>query len=131
MTMENMKQAQPAETGEKTFTQEEVNAIIGKRLAEQKAAAGKELADREAELNQREMELRAKELLKEKGLPKELAGVLKYDDEESLMEAMELIEKASRSKIEKYVPLENRLPQSSSYGIQKDPIREVFTQTKG
>ena len=53
------KQTQPieGEQTEKTFTQEEVNAIVGKRLAEQKSAAGKNFERREAELTEREMTL--------------------------------------------------------------------------
>ena len=42
-------------TGEKTFTQEQVNAIVSKRLAEEKAKSESVLNKREAELNQREM----------------------------------------------------------------------------
>lgn len=80
------------EQQEKTFTQEQVNAIVGKRLAEAKAANESAMSKREEELNQREMQIRAKELLSEKGLPKKLADVLKYSDEESLISAIEVIE---------------------------------------
>ena len=78
---------------EKTFTQEQVNAIVSKRLAEEKAKGEAVLNKREAELNQREMQIRAKELLAEKGLPKNLADVLRYSDEESLKAAVDVIEK--------------------------------------
>ena len=74
-----------------TFTQEQVNAIEGKRLAEAKASRESELGQRETELNQREMQIRAKEILEEKGLPKELAQVLKYTDEESLTAAIDVL----------------------------------------
>lgn len=77
---------------EKTFTQEQVNAIVSKRLAEAKASNESALSKREAELNQREMQIRAKELLTERGLPKQLADVLKYSDEESLVKAIDVIE---------------------------------------
>lgn len=78
---------------EKTFTQEQVNAIVGKRLAEAKASNEAALNKRETELNQREMQIRAKELLSERGLPKDLAKVLRYSDEESLTAAIDIIEK--------------------------------------
>lgn len=78
---------------EKTFTQEQVNAIVGKRLAEAKASNESLLNKREDELNQREMQIKAKELLAERGLPKELASVMRYDDEESLMKAIDIIDK--------------------------------------
>ena len=57
----------------KTFTQDQVNAIVGKRLAEQKATMEADFVKREQDLNRREMAIRAKELLAEKGLPKELS----------------------------------------------------------
>lgn len=78
---------------EKTFTQEQVNAIVGKRLAEAKASNESLLNKRENELNQREMQIKAKELLAERGLPRELASVMRYDDEESLMKAIDIIDK--------------------------------------
>ena len=76
---------------ERTFTQEQVNAIVGKRLAEAKASNESALNKREAELNKREMTIRAKELLAEKRLPKELADVLRYDNEEALIAAIGVI----------------------------------------
>ena len=77
---------------ERTFTQEQVNAIVGKRLAEQKQQLENEFVKREQELNKREMSIRAKELLAEKGLSKDLATVLRYDDEDSLIKAINAIE---------------------------------------
>lgn len=76
----------------KTFTQEQVNSIVGKRLAEQKAAMEADLVKREQDLNRREMAVRAKELLAEKGLPKELSDVMRYDTEEELVRAIATIE---------------------------------------
>ena len=82
----------PEEQQGKTFTQEQVNAIVGKRLAEQKAALENEFVKKEQELNKREMSIRAKELLAEKGLPKDLSDILRYDSEEELVKAIETIE---------------------------------------
>ena len=78
----------------RTFTQEQVNAIVGKRLAEAKASKESELGKKETELNEREMQIRAKEVLAEKGLPKDLAKVLKYSDEETLLNAISVVERA-------------------------------------
>lgn len=93
MENQNTTGTAPEQQQEKTFTQEQVNAIVGKRLAEAKASHEVESGKREAELNQREMALRAKELLSEKGLPKNLADVLRYSDEESLIAAIDVIDK--------------------------------------
>ena len=82
--MENMNQNNQTagEQQEKTFTQEQVNAIVGKRLSEQKQQQEADLAKKADELNKREMAIRAKELLCEKRLPEGLAEVLKYDNED-------------------------------------------------
>lgn len=70
--------------GEKTFTQEELNRIVSKRLAEEKQKNEADIAKREAELNKREFQLQAKELLKKNDLPDKLLDVLKGDDIETL-----------------------------------------------
>lgn len=72
-----------------SYTEE---AIVGKRLAEAKASNEAALSKKEEELKQREMQIRAKEILSERGLPKELANVLKYSDEKSLTAAIDVIE---------------------------------------
>lgn len=84
----------------RTFTQEQVNAIVGKRLAEQKATLEADFVKREQELNKREMSIRAKELLAEKGLPKGLSDVLRYETEEELVKAIETIEHTKGFKAE-------------------------------
>lgn len=114
---------------EKTFTQEQVNAIVGKRLAEAKASNEAALNKRETELNQREMQIRAKELLSERGLPKDLAKVLRYSDEESLTAAIDVIENIRGFKQdEDNKPhrkiIESRLPEGSAY----DPLPDVLVR---
>lgn len=118
----------------KTFTQEQVNAIVGKRLAEQKATLEADLVKREQELSKREMGVRAKELLAEKGLPKGLSDVLRYETEEELVKAIETIEHTRGFKVEgqeqkKGLPegfhiLENRLTDGDH--DTSDPIADAF-----
>lgn len=128
--MENMNQntsgTAPEQQQEKTFTQEQLNAIVGKRLAEQKQQHEAELVKRETELNKREMSIKAKELLAEKKLPKELADVLKYDNEAELKKAIETIEnargfsKGNEMKVEGY-----KLP-TGTHEPLADPIADAF-----
>lgn len=94
--MENMNQNNQTagEQQEKTFTQEQVNAIVGKRLSEQKQQQEADLAKKADELNKREMAIRAKELLCEKRLPEGLAEVLKYDNEDELVKAINILDSA-------------------------------------
>lgn len=78
---------------DKTFTQEEVNTLIQERLAKEKAKYEKQIADMEADMTRRERRLGAREKLQEKGLPVELAELVKLDDEESFNTSLELLEK--------------------------------------
>ena len=91
--MENMNQNNHTaeEQQGKTFTQEQLNAIVGKRLSDQKQQQEADLI-KKAELNKREMAIRAKELLSEKRLPKELAEVLRYDNEDELVKAINILD---------------------------------------
>lgn len=81
-------------TGEKTFTQEDVNRIVQERLAKEKArnSGDTDLARREQELAQRELHMTAKELLSEKGLPVQLFDALNCTDKESLEKSIATIE---------------------------------------
>lgn len=141
----NVAGTAPDELQGKTFTQEQVNAIVGKRLAEQKAALEAEFVKKEQELNKREMGIRAKELLAEKGLPKDLSDILRYDSEEELIKAIDTIEhtrgfknnkdsgqaQAGGSSGKYRVLGDNRLPESKQ-DVSSDPIAAAFKlQTEG
>lgn len=75
------EEQQTAETAGKTFTQEEVNAIVQKRLERERSKQGAdekpaaEETDREQELNQRELNIKLKETLLAKGMPIDLADI--------------------------------------------------------
>lgn len=81
-------------TGEKTFTQEDVNRIVQERLAKEKSKNSNEadFAKREQELEQRELKLSAKEMLSEKGLPLQLLDALNCTDEKVMKKSIEIIE---------------------------------------
>lgn len=107
-------------TGEKTFTQEQVNAIIGERLAKEKAKSEAALAEREKAIKARELAIMAAEKLAAAGLPKDLSAVLKYEDEASLEAAINQLSTLRGFKQEKKserVYEENRLPEGEpNYG---------------
>ncbi|MCX4257859.1 MAG: DUF4355 domain-containing protein [Oscillospiraceae bacterium] len=92
---QNANPAADQGTGEKTFTQEEVNRIVGERLAKEKAKNSGEadFAKREQELAQRELKFTAKELLSKKGLSVELLDALNCTDEETMKKSISTIEK--------------------------------------
>lgn len=90
----NQVQEQTAiETEGKTFSQEDVNRIVGERLAKEKAKNESDWQQREQDLQKRELRMTAKEYLNEKNIPVELLDALNYTDEETLQKSVEIIEK--------------------------------------
>lgn len=117
---------QPEGNGEKTFTQDDVNRIVGERLAKEKSKNDSDFIKREQELQQRELAIRAKEILADKGLPKDLADVLKYSDEESLKSAVDKILKLKNEEPGGYKLIgDNRLPEGS-HDIEDHSLEKAF-----
>ncbi len=119
---------------ERTFTQAEVEELIGRRLARERKKYERETgqtegqdtgaSERESELTSREMRVMAKEKLLDKGLPLELADCLKFEDEETLEKAIETITGLDLSG-----PRKASWGQRVSGGIPKasgDPTRKAF-----
>lgn len=86
-----MNNQNPDGTGEKTFTQEQVNQIISDRLARDRAKGEAALAEREQQLAQRELLLTAKEKLTENGLPVQLVDALNVSSPEALEKALSIV----------------------------------------
>lgn len=124
----------------KTFTQEEVDEIVKKRLARERRKTGaedgeetapdrktgagdaKETApDREKELDARELRIMAREKLQEAGMPMSLADVLRYSDEKSLEKAMEAV-----GNLRKEAPKGWGERMGKNLVPSKDPIREAM-----
>jgi len=117
MDQNNTMNNNPA-NGERTFTQEEVNRIVGERLAKEKTKGEASLAEREQQFAEREKELanrealfEIKDQLKEMGLPGELLQVLNVQDKEALKTALDAlkayVDEERNSK--HYKVIENRL----------------------
>lgn len=86
-----MNNQNPDGVGEKTFSQEDVNRIVGERLAKERAKGEAALAEREQQLAQRELLLTAKEKLTENGLPVELVDALNASSPEALEKALSIV----------------------------------------
>lgn len=123
---ESTENAGTVESGA-TYTQEQVDKMIRDRLdrqakkyqkerteseklakmsAEQKAnfereKREKELAEREAQINRRELMAQVKEILSERNLPKELAGVIDLTDADSVESSINAIEKEWEKAVQK------------------------------
>ena len=135
--MENNQNTNPA-NGERTFTQEDVNRIVGERLAKEKAKGDAASAEREQQLAEREKQLANREALydlkdrlKEMGLPAELLPVLNVQDKDALDKALEALnayiaEKSKSNKEYKVVPLP--LPKGEPYekGNPDAKLREAM-----
>lgn len=113
-------------TGEKTFTQDQVNAIVGERLAKEKTRSEAALVQREQELNKRELKLEAKEKLAELGLPLELLDAVDISTRENLDKALNTFQAAfakQRKEMHKINVEERKLPLGQSLDV--DPNRQL------
>lgn len=107
---------------EKTFTQDEVNEIVRRRLARERMKNGSEEysgTDRERSLEERELHLMAREKLFNEGLPSQLADILKYSDEKSLDAALTVIKKLN---------IESEAPKAKSWGQRHSGGGNQFTE---
>ena len=77
--------------GEKTFSQDDVNRIVGERLAKEKAKGEAALAEREQQLAQRELLLTAKEKMTDQGIPLELLDALNMSSPEALEKSLNIV----------------------------------------
>lgn len=107
---------------ERTFTQDEVNDIVQKRLAKERERLSKvfqeekqlsELEERERNILKRELRADAIEELSKRNLPARLADLLDYSDKENLQNSMNEVTSIFRSALsEKIKP----------YARQKTPF---------
>jgi hypothetical protein len=80
---DTQKQTEAGAEQPKTFTQDEVNAIVSERLSREKAKLNNQFAEREAEITARENRLECKEFLKLSGYPEKLIDIYNTEDAES------------------------------------------------
>ncbi len=77
--------------GERTFSQDDVNRIVGERLAAEKRKGEAALAEREQQLAQRELLLTAKEKMTAMGLPVELLNALNVSSPEAMEKSLNTV----------------------------------------
>lgn len=130
ITNQNADPASGQGTGEKLFTQEQVNTIVQDRIAKEKAKYEKQIADMKAEVSQREKRLEAREKLTEKGLPAELADLVRLDDDKAFNTSLELLERTYKQSHQE--PPEKGTAARHSYipkggkAADYDPVREAM-----
>lgn len=117
------------QTEEKMFTQSDLNRIISERLSRDKQKSGDDLDKREIELTERELKLTAKQVFMERGIPVELAEIVKLTDEKSIENAVNVLEKyvtVSKEKNKLSVENERKLPQSREDDSDYGQLRKAF-----
>jgi len=124
--------------GQKTFNQDQVNAIVQKRLAEDREKASRELGEKEQELAQREFRLNSRQKLIDKGYPETLLDALNCSSEEAFDKALGIIDGlmeerlASKKDDEKQAQLEAQRarpftgPLKPFRAANTDPIRKAM-----
>ncbi|MDO4312381.1 MAG: hypothetical protein Q4C52_04800 [Eubacteriales bacterium] len=129
----------------RTFTQEEVNEIVQKRLAKEREKLSKvfqeekqlsELEEREQKLEQRELRAGAADELKRLGYPEGLTELLDYSNQENFQKSLATVTSVfgsalwERRRIDarQSTPLESyyRAPEQPKPGSENDPIARSF-----
>lgn len=127
----NIQTAQEQE--QKTFTQDDVNRIVGERLSKDRSRNEADFVKRENDLKQRELAMTAREMLAEKGLPKDLADILRYSDEETLKTAIDKIQEFRSKENGGYKLLnggQHRLPEGDNRGDNNEhSLKKAFGLT--
>lgn len=117
----NQQTGEPGKQGEKLFTQEDVNRIVGERLA--RAKSQNEPESKERELQQKENELFIKEIVLEKKLPQDIADTLKGLDKDKINSIIEVISPYIQKTKE---PILNPTGKTGGTGGNSDPIRAAM-----
>lgn len=123
------------ENTEKTFTQEEVNNIISKRLGEEKTKAESLIAEKETELQARELRLEAREMLQKKGLSTDLVDALNLSSKESFEKSLSILDSQLESERKKVAERPPMYPAGTGktpmYGnFEDDSIRKAMKLQK-
>lgn len=122
----NQELGQDHESGEKLFTQDEVNSIVQKRVAREKDASNEDLEERERLLLERELKADCKDALSESGLSIEFLdlfnGETKEDVDTFVKRVKEITDSVRSAEDDKYIPFV--LTAGSS--TKKDPVKDAF-----
>lgn len=112
----------------KTFSQEEVNSIIRDRLAKEKDKSQKQYDALVSEYQQKELNLKAKEIISKKGLSPDILSILKYEDETSLINNIAIIEQSLKGITTETTTESSRVDTSGEHGedIPQDDIRQAM-----
>ena len=106
------------DNNEKTFTQEEVNAIVSKRLQQEREKYDKEFSAKS-------LKLQARATLIENGLSGDLVDALNLSDEETAKNSLDAILKFKATNRPQLAGM-SYVPRRDSGGVHKDGIRAAM-----
>lgn len=133
----------PSENEVKTFTQDEVDKIVEKRLARERqkfenqlreytgSPIERELSKREREVTKRELMADARSFLEEQGRPIEILELLDYTDEESCAESLKKVLVAFNKASEKFINNRLRGKKPPKDGYANNCVTDAFRQAFG
>lgn len=132
----------PSENEVKTFTQEEVDKIIEKRLARERqkfenqlreytgSPIERELSKREKEVTRRELMADARSFLEEQGRPIEILELLDYTDAEACAESIKkvinCIDKSAEKTVNNALRGKGAPRDSKGYEVVANAFRQAF-----
>lgn len=131
----NVTQTENKGETNKTFTQEQVNAIVSDRLARDRQKQSEEMSKKEQELAQREFRLNSRQKLIDRGYSESLMDALNCSSEEAFNKALDIIDSLikERTPSKEQAELEkNRArfttPMNLSSGARReeDPVRKAM-----
>ena len=136
---QNAGDQQDQQNNERTFSQEEVNEIVQKRLAKERERLSKvfqeekqlsELEEREQNILKRELKADAIEALSKRGFPARLADLLDYSSEEnlesSLNEVTEIFSAALGERLKPFARQKTPLEGIAGNSLRPNPLRKAF-----
>lgn len=138
MNTENMHQETNTQAeqagGQKTFNQDDVNRIVGERLARDREKASEELTKREQELADREFRLNSRQKLIDRGYPESIMEALNCSSEEAFNKALDALDSLMKERGVDEAGMKARQNAArftaprGSYGGNSgpDPIREAM-----
>ncbi len=119
---------------QKTFTQDQMNAIISDRLARDRQKQAEEMSKREQELAQREFRLNSRQKLIDRGYPESIMDALNCSSEDAFNKALDLLDGLikERTPSKEQAELEKNRARfttpmgSAAFAGHEDPIRKAM-----
>ncbi len=109
-----------AENGNKTFTQNDVNAIVSKQILEERTKIETDYKKREEELAKREYVLNAKEVLNNYKISPQILDILNCSDIQTLEKYLKILDKCYKERYKLLNKESEYIPKAGNSNLMKD-----------